>query len=129
MGSAASGATRGQARSVIALYMDENVQGQIVRGLKRRGINVLTAEEDGWAERLDADVLDRAGDLGRIAFSRDQDFLREAVRRQRSSETFVGVIYAHQLRVSIGRCVEDLELLAKTGFPEDFANSVYYLPL
>jgi Domain of unknown function (DUF5615) len=114
---------------VIALYMDENVQGQIVRGLRRRGVDVLTAEEDGWNERLDADVLDRAGELGRVAFSRDDDFLRESVRRQRSGEPFVGVNYAHQIRVSIGRCVSDLELLAQTGFPEDFASTIYYLPL
>ena len=109
--------------------MDENVQGQIVRGLRRRGVEVLTAEEDGWNERLDADVLDRAGELGRVAFSRDDDFLREAVRRQRSGETFVGVIYAHQLRVSIGRCIQDLELLSQAGSPEDFADTIYYLPL
>lgn len=80
---------------MIALYMDENVQGQIVRGLRRRGIDILTAEEDGWNERLDVDVLDRGGELRRVAFSRDDDFLREAVRRQRSGEGFVGVIYAH----------------------------------
>jgi hypothetical protein len=35
---------------VIALYIDENVQGQIVRGLRRRGIDVLTAEADGWGD-------------------------------------------------------------------------------
>jgi len=33
---------------MIALYMDENVEGQIVRGLQARGIDVLTAEEDGY---------------------------------------------------------------------------------
>src|SRR5690349_1511370 len=108
MGGAAAGAATGPHRLVIVLYMDENVEGQIVRGLRRRRIDVVTAEEDGWAARLDPDVLDRAGELGRVAFSRDQDFLREAVRRQRCGETFVGVIYAHQTRVSIGRCVEDL---------------------
>lgn len=114
---------------MIALYMDENVQGQIVRGLRRRGVDVLTAEEDGWNEQLDSEVLDRAGELSRVAFSRDQDFLRVAVRRQRSGEAFAGVIYAHQVRVSIGRCVTDLELLAQAGFLEDFADTIYYLPL
>ena len=126
---AAAGATGGPIAAVIALYMDENVEGQIVRGLRRRGIDILTVEADGWGKRLDPDVLDRAGELGRVAFSRDEDFLREAVRRQRAGERFLGVIYAHKLRVSLGRCIEDLELLAQAGFPEDFANRVYYLPL
>jgi predicted nuclease of predicted toxin-antitoxin system len=109
--------------------MDESMEGQIVRGLRSRGIDILTAVEDGWGGRLDPELLDRAGALRRVAVSRDEDFLREAVRRQRSGETFVGVIYAHKLRVSIGRCIEDLELLAQAGFPEDFVNRVYHLPL
>lgn len=39
------------------------------------------------------------------------------------------VIYAHQLRVSIGGAVHDLELIAKVGEPEDFVESVHFLPL
>jgi len=31
--------------------------------------------------------------------------------------------------VSIGDCVRDLEIIAKVGSPEDFANRVQYLPL
>src|SRR5215212_8851006 len=109
--------------------MDESVEGQIVRGLGRRGIDVLTVQEDGRGGSPDPEVLDRAGELRRIAVSRDDDFLREAVRRQRSGETFVGVIYAHKQRVSLGRCIEDLELLAQAGSPEDFSGRIYYLPL
>jgi len=39
------------------------------------------------------------------------------------------VIYAHQLRISIGQCIDDLELIAKVSEPEDFVNWVKYLPL
>ena len=41
---------------------------------------------------------------------------------------FAGVIYAHQLRITIGRCVKDLELIAKAGEPEEMVNRVEYLP-
>jgi hypothetical protein len=114
---------------MIALYMDENVEGQIVRGLRSRGIDVLTAEEDGRNETPDPEVLERATRLGRVAFSRDQDFLREATRRQRNGEAFGGVIYAHKLSVSLGECIEDLEFLVEAGAPEDFKDRVYFLPL
>jgi hypothetical protein len=114
---------------VIRFYLDENVEGQIVRGLRARGADVLTVEEDDAAGTPDPQVLDRAGELGRVAFSRDQDFLREATRRQRTGETFPGVVYAHKLSVSIGQCIADLELLAIVGNPDDFANCVYFLPL
>jgi hypothetical protein len=114
---------------MIALYMDENVEGQIVRGLRARGIDVITAEEDGRTETPDSEVLDRATALGRVAFSRDQDFLREAARRQRNGEAFEGVIYAHKIFVSLGKCIEDLEFLAEAGSPKDFTGRVYFLPL
>jgi len=38
-------------------------------------------------------------------------------------------VFAHQLRVTIGVCVRDLELIAKAADLEDFANRVEYLPL
>ena len=42
---------------------------------------------------------------------------------------FTGVIYAHQLKATIGQCIRDLEVLAQVGEPEGFANRVEYLPL
>ena len=35
----------------------------------------------------------------------------------------------HQLHVSIGTCVRELELIAKVAGPEDLADRVEYLPL
>jgi hypothetical protein len=29
----------------------------------------------------------------------------------------------------IGQCIQELELLAKVGEPEDFANQIIFLPL
>jgi predicted nuclease of predicted toxin-antitoxin system len=105
----------------LKLYMDDNVRREIVDGLRRRGVDVLTAFEDG-ADRLpDPQLRDRATAQERVLVSHDEDMIREEVRRQRSGDAFVGVIYAHQLRVTIGQCVNDLELLAKLERPEDVA--------
>ncbi len=79
---------------MITLYLDENVEGQIVRGLRLRGLDLITAEEDGRGNTPDALVFDRANELGRVVFSRDQDFLREAKQRQEKGEDFAGVILA-----------------------------------
>lgn len=108
---------------------NENVEGQIVRGLRAQGIDVLTAEDDGYKETPDPEVLERATRLGRVTFSRDEDFLREASRRQRAGESFGGVIYAHKLYVSLGQCIADLEYLAVAGEADDFRDRVYFLPL
>ena len=93
------------------------------------GVDVLTAQEDGTAEMKDPELLNRAGVLGRVMFTQDQDFLREAHRRQSAGESFCGVVYSHQLHSTVGQCVNGLELSAKIYEPEDIANSVEYLPL
>jgi hypothetical protein len=92
-------------------------------------VGVLTAQEDGTDRLSDPDRLDRARTLGHVLFSMDADILVEAARRQHAGETFAGVVYAHQLHVTIGRCVDDLELLAKACDPADMTDRVEYLPL
>ncbi len=113
----------------LGLYMDVHVPIGITRALRRRGIDVLTAQEDGSSRLADPALLDRAGDVGRIVFTRDSDFLAEAVRRQRSGTSFATIIYAHQQSVTIGRCVDDLELLCRSATSEEAQNQIVYLPL
>ena len=48
---------------------------------------------------------------------------------QREGIEFSGVIYGHQLRVTIGLCIHDLEIIAKSGETEDLKNQVVFLPL
>ena len=111
------------------LYMDVHVPFAITAGLRLRGVGVLTAQKDGASELDDQGLLDRATAIGRAVFTRDVDFLRHARERQMAGVKFAGVIYAHQLKVSIGQCIADLELIAKVYVPEDIENRVEYLPL
>ena len=113
----------------IALYMDQHVPRAITVGLRLRGVDVLTAYEDGASEKDDPQLLDRADELERVLFTQDDDFLAEATRRQKGEIFFRGVIYAHQLRISVGRCIHDLEIIAKAGEPEALYNQVQFLPL
>jgi hypothetical protein len=113
----------------LGLYMDEHVHSAITNGLRDRGVDVLTVQEDGRSGADDPAVLDRAMVLIRVVFTRDADFLVEASRRQRAGEAFAGVIYAHLMRASIGRCVDDLELIAGASELDEFANRLEFLPL
>jgi hypothetical protein len=92
-------------------------------------VDAITAQEDGSRELEDPDLLNRATVLGRIMFTRDDDLIREASRRQKRGERFTGIVYAHQLDVSIGQCVTDLELIVKTSDSGDWINRLEYLPL
>jgi hypothetical protein len=113
----------------LGLYLDVHVPAAITRALVLRGVDVLTAQFDGTAKLDDAALLDRATTLGRVLFSQDEDLLAEVTKRHRNGQPFGGVIYAHQLGITIGKAVNDLELLAKVGIPEEFANRVEFLPL
>jgi predicted nuclease of predicted toxin-antitoxin system len=113
----------------IALYMDVHVHRAVTIGLRLRGVDVITAQEDGHRTAPDNVLLDKATELGRVLFSQDEDLLAEAKQRQTLDIPFAGIIYAHQLRITIGRCVNDLELIAKAAEPQELANRVEYLPL
>jgi predicted nuclease of predicted toxin-antitoxin system len=109
--------------------MDHQVQRAIVSGLRVRGVDVLTAYEDNAHQLSDPELLDRATVLGRVLFSRDDDLLVEASRRQRVGMVFSGVIYAHQLKVSIGDCIRDLELIAQAATADELSGQILFLPV
>ena len=113
----------------VALYMDHHVRRAITAGLRLRDVDVLTAYEDGTSVSEDPDLLDRAGELARVLFTQDDDFLTEASRRQQAGIPFSGVIYAHQLRLGVGQCIRELEVIAEAGELEDFTGRVTFLPL
>jgi len=109
--------------------MDEHVPKAITIGLRLRGIDVLTVQEDNFLSKSDSELLDKAGYLKRTVFSHDDDLLVEATKRQRAGQIFYGVIYAHHLKVSIGTCIKDIEILSKFGDLEEIKNQVIFLPL
>jgi hypothetical protein len=109
--------------------MDVHVPAAITLGLRRRGVDVLTSQDDGTHELDDVGLLQRATDLDRILFSQDVDLLRIAHQWQTQRRSFAGVIFGHQRRTSIGQCIEDLELIARCCSQDELANQVYFVPL
>ncbi|MGA9995089.1 MAG: DUF5615 family PIN-like protein [Pyrinomonadaceae bacterium] len=112
----------------LALYMDVHVPRAITNGLRRRGIDVITAQEDNATTLDDSQLLDRATALNRSLFTQDDDLLTEAHKRQTEGARFAGVIYSHQLHSPIGRCVNDLEIIAQACEIEDLMNRIEFIP-
>ncbi len=108
--------------------MDVHIPMAITMELRLRGINVVTAQEDGADQLPDSKLLDRSTAQGRVLVTHDADFLREAARRRGQSIPFAGIIFIPQLDVTIGRAVSDLELCAKATKPQEWINRVEYLP-
>lgn len=101
----------------LSLYMDVHVPYPVTAGLLSRGIDVLTAQWDEATRLMDPALLDRAGALGRVLVSHDEDLLAEAARRQREGLEFTGVICAHQQSIGVGEFIADLELMARALEP------------
>lgn len=113
----------------LALYMDVHVPYPVTSALLTRGVDVLTAQWDDAARLSDPALLDRAGSLGRVLVSQDEDLLAEAARRQRAAQDFAGLIYAHQQSITTAQFIDELELIARVVASSEMVNRVEFLPL
>jgi hypothetical protein len=109
--------------------MDEHVPLAVTLALRLRGIDVTTAQEDGRSGVDDDILLDRATELRRILVSQDADLLRVGMRRLDLGQEFSGLIYAHQLSLTIGQLVKDLELIAATTSGEEWLGKIEFHPI
>lgn len=112
----------------IGIYCDVHIPRAISVGLIARGVRVITAQEDGARRFKDPALLDRAGELGCILYTHDVDFLVEARRRRDEGVEFKGVVHSQLLHSPVGRCIEDLEIIAKSLGDEQLVNVIEYIP-
>ena len=113
----------------LPLYMDHHVRSAVTKGLRRRGLDVLTAFEDGHAATSDDQLLVRSTELGRVMFTQDDDFLVVSEAWLRDGRPFAGLVYAHQLHATVGQLISDLQLIVEAATPNEMKNTVLFLPL
>lgn len=109
--------------------MDVHVPFAVTAALKLRGIEVLTAQQDGCSEFDDVALLNRATELVRILVTQDDDLLRIGASWQAEGRRFAGIIYSHQLQITIGQLVKDIELIAALTATDEWMGRIEYLPL
>ncbi len=102
--------------------MDVHVPRAITEGLRRRGVDVLTAQDVKMERASDAEHLAFAMREKRIIFTQDADFLR----LHANGVPHAGIVYVHQ-QVAIGYAIEGLMLLYEALGPEDMKNHVEFL--
>jgi len=106
----------------IRYYMDEHVPKAVARGLRRRGVDVLTSPEADMLRATDEDHLRLAADQGRVIFTQDDDFLRLDAQ----GHEHAGIVYAAQ-QTPIGSMVRGLMLVYEVLTPDEMRNHVEYL--
>ena len=113
----------------VALLFDVHVDYAIAGQLRLRSVDVLAAQDVGADQLPDELLLERARELGRPLFTHDIRLHAMAEKWQSEGRPFGGVIFGHLMHVSIGRCVKDLELIAKATEPSDWVSTDIRLPL
>ena len=108
--------------SNIRFYTDEHVSRAVIRGLRQRGVDVLTVPEAGMMEATDEEHLALALELGRVLLTQDTDFLRLSA----SGTPHAGIVYARQ-NVPVGAIIQGLMLMYQLLSTEEMIGHVEYL--
>jgi hypothetical protein len=113
----------------IRLYLDEDAQrGGLVRALRWRGIDVMTADEAGMRERDDSDHLTYAITQNRVLYSFNiGDFNALHTAYTAAGRNHAGIILASQQRYSVGEQMRRLLKLIHTVPAEEMRNRVEFL--
>jgi hypothetical protein len=106
----------------VRFYTDEHVARAVVRGLRLRGIDVLTVAESGLLGATDAELLERARIEERVMFTQDDDFLR----LHAAGASHAGIAYAPQ-GASIGDIIRGLVLIYQILQADEMRGHVEYL--
>jgi predicted nuclease of predicted toxin-antitoxin system len=110
------------ARSRICFYTDEHVHRAVIRGLRQRGVDVLSVPDAGLLGASDEEHLSLARSEGRVLFTQDDDFLRLAAE----GHPHEGIVYALQHK-SVGEIVHGLMLIFQVLEPGDMRNHIEFL--
>lgn len=106
----------------IKYYMDVHVKRAVTEGLRRRGVEVLTAQEADMQLAEDIEHIAYVQSGGWIIFTNDVDFLR----LHASGVEHGGIAYCHQT-TSIGQMIQGLMLIFQVLDTEQMRNRVEYI--
>jgi predicted nuclease of predicted toxin-antitoxin system len=111
----------------LSLYADECVDARIVAGLRRRGVDILTAGEQGLLSASDAQQMERATALGRAFVTADQDFLVIVRDMHVRGAPFPGVFFIQE-GTPVGEAVRNIADAAEILGPADMASWLEWIP-
>ncbi|MBX9680578.1 MAG: DUF5615 family PIN-like protein [Gemmataceae bacterium] len=106
----------------LKFYADEHVDVAIARGLRRRGVDIVTVNELGLSGVEDEAHVERALADGRVIVTLDQDYLRI----HSAGQFHGGVLFVRHDR-RIGDVIRAIMRIWETMNPEDIAGHVEFI--
>jgi hypothetical protein len=116
---------------VIRLLADENLNGDIVRGLHRRvgGLDLVRVQDVGLAGANDLSVVRWAVREERVVVTHDfATLIAIALAHVADGSSIPGVIAVSQ-SLAVGQAIDDLALVVEYGTEGELRDQVSYLPL
>lgn len=107
----------------IRFHLDENVNGAIADGLRRRGVDVTTTPEEGMIGASDEEQLAFAFSQSRVIFTQDDDFLQ----LHHFGIEHAGITYCKQNSRSIGDILRFLILIWECLEEEEMRDRVEFI--
>lgn len=109
--------------SSVRYLLDEHIANAVAEGLRRRGVDVLTASEARLLGRADVDYLAQSVLLGRALVAEDADFLR----LDDAGYAHAGIAYCQQGSRSVGEMIARLLLIHAVMASEELVGHVEYI--
>ena len=106
------------------IYADENIELSVVEGLRRRKIEIVSAQELGYLGKADEFHIKKASEIKAVILTHDIDFLKIASNPDIKHS---GIIFSHQENVSIGQCIRGVELIVNILTDKDMENHIEFL--
>jgi predicted nuclease of predicted toxin-antitoxin system len=107
----------------IRFHLDEHIDPDVARALRRYGIDVTTTVEAGLRTQSDVAQLEFAIRERRVLVTHDADFLRLAERVSQHA----GIAYSTRTARSLGEMIRSLILIYEILAPEEMTGRVEYL--
>lgn len=114
---------------MIRFVADENFDGKIVRGLRKRipNLDILRVQDVGLAGAEDPMILEWAACQDRVLLTHDAATMtRFAYDRLRAGQPMPGVLEVSK-KLAIGRAIQGVMLLTQEGTPVNPEGQVLYL--
>jgi hypothetical protein len=115
----------------LPLLADENLDGDILRGLQRRqpALDILRTQDVGLTSADDSAILEWAAQHGRVLLTQDVKTMPGfAYERVRSGQAVIGVVIVPQ-SLSLGAAIEEILVVVQVVGIDELRDKVLYLPL
>lgn len=115
---------------MLRLVSDENLNGDIVRGLLRRHpeLDLVRVQDVGLMETPDSDILEWAAGEGRVLLSHDVSTVPPAAYQRIADGQPMPGVFILPDRMPIGRAIDEILFLSLDVEPDEWKDQVVYLP-